>query len=86
MNNFREVFTDLPGKTNLGYHDIKVESDNPIHSKPYPIPHALVDTVNTEIYNMLKLGIIELSDSPYASPIVIVKKPDGTNRLCIEVE
>ncbi|XP_038074478.1 uncharacterized protein LOC119742537 [Patiria miniata] len=84
LNNFREVLTDLPGKTNLGYHDIKVESNDPIRSKPYPLPHALVDTVNNEVENMLRMGIIELSDSPYASPIVLVKKPDGTNRFCID--
>ena len=33
---------------------------------------------------MYDLGIIEHSDSPYSSPIVIVKKPDNTNRFCID--
>ena len=32
---------------------------------------------------MLKMGVIVPIDSPYASPIVIVKKSDGTNRFCI---
>ena len=33
---------------------------------------------------MLQMKIIEHSDSPYCSPIVIVPKKDGTNRFCIE--
>ena len=37
-----------------------------------------------EIADMLELGIIRPSTSPYASPIVIVKKKDGTNRICVD--
>ena len=33
---------------------------------------------------MLKMSIIEPCDSPYASPVVIVKKSDNTNRVCID--
>ena len=33
---------------------------------------------------MEKLGIIRKADSPYASPVVIVRKPDGSNRICID--
>ncbi len=33
---------------------------------------------------MLEKGIIELSTSEYASPIVIIKKKDGSPRFCID--
>lgn len=39
---------------------------------------------NTEVDRMLEEDIIETSDSPWNSPIVIVKKKDGTLRFCID--
>ena len=57
---------------------------DPVHSKPYPIPHAMQEVVEKELETMLSLGIIEPSTSAYASPIVIVRKPDGTNRVCVD--
>ena len=84
LQNHRKVMTDAPGRTNLAYHEIKTTSTEPIRSKPYPLPYALRETVNREIDDMLRLGIIERSDSPYASPIVLVKKRDGSNRFCVD--
>jgi hypothetical protein len=42
------------------------------------------DVIDKEIESMLALNIIEPSTAPYASPIVIVKKPDGSNRVCVD--
>ena len=81
---YSDVLTDLTGRTTAGEHDIKLTTDEPIRSKPYPIPFALKDTVKEEISNMLKLKVIEPSESPYASPIVLVDKKDGTKRFCID--
>ena len=47
---------------------------------PYAKRRALVD----EIEKMLKLGIIERSNSPYSAPIVLVPKKDGTTIFCID--
>jgi transposase InsO family protein len=82
---FRDVFSDLPGVCNLGKHNIKLTTNEPVNSKPYPLPYAMRVVVDQEIDAMLKMKIIEPSSSPYASPMVIVKKQDGhSHRVCID--
>ena len=84
LNEYKDVMSDLPGRTTLGEHCIKLKENEHLKSKPYPIPHSLRDTVRDEVKTMLSLGVIEPSESPIASPIVLVKKPDGTNRFCVD--
>ena len=84
IGNYKDILTDLPGQTTLGHHEIKLKKVEPIRSKPYPLPHALRDTVKEEVSTMLNMGIIEPSNAPFASPIVLVKKPDGSNRFCVD--
>ncbi|CAF3711733.1 unnamed protein product [Rotaria socialis] len=40
--------------------------------------------INDEVKKMLNNGIISPSTSPWASPVVIVKKHDGSPRFCID--
>ena len=40
--------------------------------------------MKNEIQEMLHLGVIEPTESPYASPIVLVRKKDGSNRFCVD--
>ena len=81
---YPDVLTDLPGRTNTCVHDIQITSTEPFRRKQYPIPHALQGTVREEVESMLKMGIIEPSQSPYASPIVLIDKKDGSKRFCID--
>ena len=84
LNDFADVLTDVPGVTNAGQHDIQLTHQEPVRSRPYPLPHALRQKVKEEVQEMLKLGVIEQSTSPYSSPIVMVKKKDGANRFCCD--
>ena len=84
LEEFQDVFSDVPNITNLGEHSIKLTTDEPVYSKPYSLPHAMQAEVEKELETMLNLGVIEPSNSTYASPIVIVRKPDGSNRVCVD--
>jgi len=84
LKEFQDVFTDVPGLTNLGEHLITLTTEEPIHSRPYLLPHSMQKEVEKELDDMLKLGIIEPSTSSYSSPIVVVHIPDGSNRVCVD--
>ena len=79
------VLSDVPGRTPLLKHSIKLVEEEVIRSKPYPIPYALRADVNREIEAMRNLNIIEPSDSPYSNPLIVVKKPDNGKRLCLDL-
>ncbi len=81
---FADIFSDVPGLTNLGEHRIELTTKEPIRVRPYPMPYAKRQAVQEEVTKMLKSGVIEPSKSEYNSPIVLVKKKDGTNRFCID--
>ncbi|XP_041452935.1 uncharacterized protein LOC121406002 isoform X3 [Lytechinus variegatus] len=84
LGEYADVLTDLPGKTDVMTHDIQLTSSEPFRKKQYPIPHALQTTVRKEVEDMLTMEIIEPSQSPYASPIVLIDKKDGSKRFCID--
>ena len=48
------------------------------------MPFAQRSELTTQIDNMRKQDIIELSESPWSSPIVLVRKKNGTMRLYID--
>ena len=72
---------DKPGSISLVEHSIKLTSDVPVRSKPYSVPYGVRESLGSDIQEMQDLGLIRVSNSPYASPVVIVKKKDGSNRI-----
>ncbi|GFN78674.1 reverse transcriptase [Plakobranchus ocellatus] len=81
---FQDILTSVPGCTSTLSHEIRLTTDAVIRVKPYPLPFAAREFVTQEINDLLSLGVIEPSDSPYCFPIVVVKKRDGSMRLCID--
>ena len=64
--------------------DIKLTDDIPVHVPYRRIPKQLVSEVKDYVNKLLMNGWIQPSDSPYSSPMVCVRKKDGTMRLCID--
>ena len=82
LEEFQDAFTGVPGLTNLGKHSITLTSEEPIHSKPYSLPHAMQKEVEKELDDMLKLGIIEPSTS--SDIVFVVRKSEGSNKVCVD--
>ena len=84
LEEYSDVLTDIPGKTNLAECNIELTDDIPFRVKAYPVPYALKKEMDKEVSEMMKADIIELSVSEYASSPVVVRKPDGSVRYCID--
>ena len=81
---FPEVFSDLPGRTDACMLEIDTGSAAPRGSHPYRVPDRLKEGVRSEVEELVELGIVVPSTSPWASPVVPVPKKDGTVRVCID--
>ena len=73
------------GRTNLVKHKIVLTDPEPFKEKFRSIPPQLYSEVRNHLNEMLKLGAIRKSCSPWASAIVLVRKKNGKLRFCIDL-
>ena len=72
------------GLTDVIEHDIVTEDAQPIRQRPYRLSFSERQKVNQLVENFQNSGLIRESTSPWACPIVLVKKKDGTLRFCCD--
>ena len=84
MQEYLDMFSELPGCTSTVVHKIELGTEKPIRRKMYPVPVRLQDEVNKEVDKLYDLGITEESNSNFTNPIAMVKKPDGSYRLTLD--
>lgn len=72
------------GCTDLIQHEIPLLDNVPIRQRYRRIPPSDYEAVKSHIHQLLEANVIRESCSPYASPIVIVRKKDGSLRLCVD--
>ena len=73
------------GHVNLVKHKIRLEDYNPIKERPRRIPPSQYEEVKSRLQEMLDVGAIRPSNSPWASAVVLAKKKDGSWRMCIDL-
>ena len=75
---------DAPTRTHLIEHDIDVGDVSPIRQRFYRVSVEKRQALDNEIQYMLDNNIAEPSASSWASPCLLVGKPDGTYRFCTD--
>ena len=84
---YRDIFAssslDL-GHTSVIEHRIDTGDARPIKQAPYRVSHTQRSEIDKHVSNMLKQDIIKVSSSPWSSPVVLVRKKDGSTRFCVD--
>ena len=86
LNKFASLFTPKGGqvgRTQIVKHAITTEGP-PVRQPVRRVPQALKEVIDTEVTKMLEQGIVKPSSSPWSSPVVLVKKKDGSWRFCVD--
>ena len=88
LTEFQDVIDDGNniGKTQITQHRINTGDAKPIRQPARRLPYHHREDVKTMIDDMLKKGVIEPSTGPWSSPIVLVKKKDGSLRFCVDFQ
>jgi len=84
MHLFAKDYMDLDKPCQLTKFTIETTTENPIRILPYRKSFKERKLVQDEVNKMLQAGIIRLSESPWAFPVVLIPKPDGTTRFCVD--
>ena len=84
ITQYREVFPNVPSKTNLIEHDVDVGDSSPIKQHPHRVSPMKKELLDKEVQYMLKNNIIEESQSNWSSPCILVPKHDGGFRFCTD--
>ncbi|GKA63952.1 putative mitochondrial protein [Tanacetum coccineum] len=61
-----------------------MSNTSPINVRPYRHPPNQKDDIELMVKELLESGVIRASQSPFSSPIVMVKKKDGFWRMCVD--
>ena len=84
MIEFGGLMQGQPGLTRAAEISIETGSAHPISRPPYRLDSVKSKAMDDAVRELLGIGIVRPSRSPWASPALLVAKRDGTNRLCVD--
>ena len=84
LKQFPEVVEAPLGKVTTVKHKIEMSQECPKRLKPYPASPKRLEELNRQVEYMLEHGIIQTSNSPYSSPVLLKPKPNGEWRFIVD--
>ena len=87
LTKFASLFqppTALPPSRSTDHHIHLTSNSQPVNVRPYRYPHYQKTEIESQVASMLQRGIIRSITSPFSSPVLLVRKHDGTWRFCVD--
>ena len=87
LSNYADVFAQHEfdfGHATKVKHRIKMKDETPFKQRKRPIHPQDYEAVRRHLQTLLKAGVNQESESPFSSPIVVVRKNNGGIRLCVD--
>jgi len=87
IHKFSSLFqtpTTLPPSRNTNHAIHLLPNSEPVNVQPYRYPYFQKQEIENQVKSMLKRGIIQPGTSPFSSPVLLVKKRDGTWQFCVD--
>ncbi|XP_062714830.1 uncharacterized protein LOC134291298 [Aedes albopictus] len=84
LEEFSDIFSDVPGLTTEYEHEVRVTNDVGYNQKQYPIPYRYINKVRDQIDKMEEWGIISRAPTAFINPLVVTMKKSGEVRVCLD--
>jgi hypothetical protein len=87
VEEFLDVFAEPTGLPPSRSHDhaiILKQDAQPVSVRPYRYPYYQKEEIEKIVRKLLESEVIQPSQSPFSSPVLLVRKADGSWRMCMD--